>query len=60
MGGKETACQLNGEGADRETMEQDAIDREVLKDIWNQEGNDWSLQGVLEEPRNRKQIEKPK
>ena len=57
MEGKEATCQIDEERANRETMDQDTIDREVLKDIWIKEGNDWNLEEVLEEPGNQKRIE---
>ena len=46
-------------GEDTEDVDQDESSREVLKDIWIKEGNDWELGEVLEEELgNHKQIEK--
>ena len=44
---------------EEEELEQDAISREVLRDIRIKEGNDWDLGDTIEEQRgNQKQIER--
>ena len=59
MEGKNDTSQRNGGKGDGEDMEQDAISREVLKDIWTKEENDWDLGEIAEgNVASQKQVEK--
>ena len=56
---KDTDRQNNRGTCQEEELEQDAFGRQVLRDIWIKEGNNWDLYDTIEEQSgNLKQIER--